>query len=168
MRSYRVKIHLLHFPKTSHLWGINENYWDLCKWIRRVQGQLGGEKCSWKSWWSAGFFNWRAQFQHAILVAHNRRRFDFSALVNAARNFCLLETLLSSLKGCIDSLTMFCNSSPTTRKGVCCIIFFILHIRHMMPWNMLSDNDLLAYYFSPDVVYNNLLFFQAESKNITS
>ena len=32
------------------------------------------------------FFSWLAQFQHAVLVAHNGRRFDFPVLVNAARN----------------------------------------------------------------------------------
>ena len=129
MRSYRVKILLLYFSKTSHLWGINRSYRDLCKWIRRVQGQRGGGECCWKSWWSAGFFNWPAQFQNG--------RFDLPVLVHAER--CLLETLNSSWRSCIDSIAVFRKvfpGQPNYSRNTWWIIFFVLHTRHMMPWKM--------------------------------
>ena len=167
MRSYRVKIQLLYFSKTSHLLGINRSYRDLCKWIRRVQGQRGGGECCWKSWWSAGFFNWPAQFQNG--------RFDLPVLVHAER--CLLETLNSSWRSCIDSLAV-CHKvfpgQPNYKQGhLVNSLLYATYKAHdamedvislsLCTKTMLSDNDLLADSFASDAVYNNLLFSQAKS-----
>ena len=129
------------------------------------------------------FFSWLAQFHHAILVAQNGRRFDFPVLVNAARNCFLLETLLSSVQGCIDSLAVFrkvfpgqpnykqehlVNSLLHTTYKAHDAMEDVISLSLLFTKTMLSDNDLLAYSFAIDAVYNNLLFSQAKSKNITS
>ena len=97
-------------------------------------------------------------------------------LFNATLNCCLLETLLSSVQGCIDSLAVFRKvfpGQPNYKQEN--LVNSLLHTTYkahdamedvislsLCTKIMLSDNDLLAFSFAPDAVYNNLLFNQTK------
>ena len=104
-------------------------------------------------------------------------------LVNAACSCCLLETLLFSVRGCVDSFAVFCKDFPgqpnNKQEHLVNSLFYTLYKAHdvmedviflslLFTKTMIPDNDLLAYSFAPDAVYNNLLVSKTKSKNITS
>ena len=99
----------------------------------------------------------------------------FPVFVNAVRNCCLLVTIISSFRGCIDSIAVFRKvfpGQPNYKQGH--LVNYLLHTTYkahdamedvislsLCTKTMLSDNDLLADSFALNAVYNNLLFSQA-------
>jgi DNA polymerase III alpha subunit (gram-positive type) len=128
------------------------------------------------------FCKWLAKFQNPVLIAHNRRRFDFPILLSTFFSVGKLQQFFGTVQAVIDSLTVFRKLYPRESLKQENLVSKILglsynahnasadvdYLRLLFLNTQLSASELMQHSYMPLDVYHSMLFNKEKGKNISS